>query len=568
MRYFRQLLILVLMVFPVRAFSQQYQLSFNKPGKDKVMSGAFLGTDSKGYIYMEGWKTNLRVLVPLLAINYFDYTIHRYVKKYDSALNFIENKRIMAGDANEQLDAYFRNLSLPFITLFRAKGLQRTGFLLNDMYYVMVPDLKSNSRCYKLLAIEHSTGMVAQSYTALKLPGLEEDGEVTAFNAKLSPDSSYLMLMAAYKKEKGKKSPVIYAASVLSRDFREVWSTHYTLPKTAQSFSFQDAVLTNKAEIIMLGRNYNKKSKGNTGYLSVFSMGKESPKPKETRLSFGGDHVEDVFLSMNSGDYPLIIGFYKNQKGKKGIDGIYYANLNADKSVFNVRKKPFTQDFITVTYTNKERRSSDRKARRKNDAVAEGDFSFTDFVRDDSGGFVAIAEEYRHEVVTNFSQNSRGVATSQMEDYDIYGDLIVVRFNASGEIVSLNRIAKYNRYHTLPVTFDVNQGSIKNSNNRDYAFFFINNKIFLMFNGDIGQEDNKHHKRKLSAGLATDTYVVAIGADGSLNRQTAIASGTMGKYLFDPKRDILKIAPNKIAFFARKQSPLSRKALLGTITVN
>lgn len=594
---------------PVSA--QKYTVTSNEMVKDKSRPVSFIGTDNNGNVYVSGMQAKVNLILPLLVYNHYSIDVLKHVKKYDANLQFIDNKEILPETGplkKSQIRGHVRINSALFFASSNIDNIDLPDFMLGDQYYMIVGADQKPRNNYYAVNVNRETGVAGYMTEVLSLSKKKNDEhyKVSDFSYKFSPDHNYILFLATYQKD---KSGTAFSAAVFTKDMKPVWNTNYTLPKPSKTFSLKDAVVTNSAEIMILGRNYNPKQKDNPGYSSVFALSKANPKPKETRLNFNGDFVGEVYLTLNAGNDPLIMGFYKSTRKIKGFDGLYYAHLDADKKLYDIRKKEFSKDFISSIYTVKETRKINRKDKRNKDLHENRDFAFTELIPTADGGYLAIAETYYLSVSqttsnTGMSGNSAGMSgtgmsigsgimalgsaagmgsagttkTSTRYNHH-YDDLMVIRLDANGEISHMNKIAKSNTYPTGSSS-EYGYGPAHHQANpvvaglagtkpfeKDYIVHTIGNDHYIVFNDNDGLEENKHSKKRDDIRNRT-TYVTRINAAGDIKKEVLITQHQLGKFTFDPHKDICRLADNKFAFIATKGIGNSKKSIIGSITID
>lgn len=534
------------------AGAQTYEVQAGDVVKSKVSSEKFVGTDAYGNIYMSGVRTKTKMYLPIPIFTYVHIDVEKYLKKYDSRLQLVSDQEILSENMlirQSQINGSIKGFALFGMT---PHNLDLPTFMLDGKYYMVAQESKAPRNNYYAMNVDIGSGAVNQMTHLMALSKNKNDDErkVKKFSVSFSPDSSRILFLAVYKKDRAEKSGVAYSASVMTKDMKPVYTSNYTLPKVSKSFSIKEAMLTNSGEILIVGRQYDKKRR--TGYVSVFSVKKEDKKPKESRLKFGTDHVDDVMLSINKENKPMVTGFYRNSNKKYDYDGIFYASLNENKELYEVYKKEFT--------------GSERSQKKGKDVVEDRDFAFSEFIKTSDGGYVGIAENYDMvtydvmEMNTHMGTSHTAHAPTTRTEYrHYYNDLIVVKFNKEGNIQSMNKIGKRKVYIT---------SSPDKMYERDYASFDHDGNVYLVFNDDPGQ--NNVGRRGRDQHKWDATYIVCIKQDGTVKKDLLIENKQLGKYTFDPHKKLQKLADNRIAFVAIKGAERgisARKATLGNIAV-
>lgn len=545
--------------------AQTYEVNMSEMIKSKIKPNEIVGIDTAGNVYVSAQRTRPKLIIPLLAVNYYNIKIEKYIKKYDKNLNFVNDLPIITENPlvrQTQIDGKVKVFSMLFFTSVTMRNTDLPAFMIGSKYYTITQDDKTPRNNYYALNVDVNSGEVNNFSHIMALSKSKQgpDLKVEDFKYRFSPDSNLVLFMATYKKTKSKNSGVAYSAAVFTKDMKPVFSSNYTLPKASKTFSIKDAQLTNSGEILILGRSYNKKQKENPGYLSVYSISKEQTKPKEKRVNFKGDYVSDVLLSLNTSNDPLIIGFYKDNRKQKGFEGLYYASLNAEKELYDIKKKEFTKDFIASTYTAKETKKINRKEKRGKEITEDGDFIISDFIQTQDGGYLAIAESYYVQQVTTTHTNSKGMVTRTSVRYDHhYDDIMICKFDKDKNIQTMNKIAKKSVYTSA---------SVDKIYDKDFTYFTSGGETFILFNDWGGSEENVHQKQEFF-GSGKATYIVNIKPDGTFKKDVLIKDNQLKEFDFEVHKNLVKLSDNKIAFIATKGGRMySKKTMMGSVTIH
>lgn len=544
--------------------AQTYDVSMSDVVKTKVRSDEIIGTDASGNVYVSGVRAKVKMYLPLMVVNNINVDFEKYIRKYNSNLELISEKEVVSETPlvrQSQIMGKFKYFSVMYIGGMSLRNLDLPSFMIGDKYYMIVQDDKKPNNNYYALDVNLETGTVNQFTHLMSLSKNKKDDErkVKDFKISFSPDSSLVMCLATYERDKGAKMGVAYSAAVFTNEMKPVFTSNYTLPKASKTFTIKSAQLTNSGQILILGRSYDKKQKDNPGYLSVYTLDKATPKPKESRLKFGGDYVNDALLSLNAGNEPLIMGFYRDKGAKKGFDGIFYASLNENKEVYNIKKKEFTSEFITSNFGDREAKKLLKKESKGKDVKEDGDFGFSEFIKTADGGYMAIAENYyMREVTTTSTSRSGNIVTHTTHTHyeHNYEDLMVFKFNKDAELQTMNKIAKKTRYI---------DGSPSKLYERDYTSFNSGEDVFLVFNDDAAHDANKYQGMDRTNKDAT--YIVNVKPDGSLRKDALIEKGALKKFKFNPHKKLQKLSDNKLAFIATIGEGRSRKTMMGSFTI-
>jgi hypothetical protein len=377
--------------------AQTYELSVNKMVKNKIKPIEFIGKDNQGNIYVAANRPKLKMYLPLMAFNYIDINVEKYIKKYDKDLNLISEQEILSENPlvrQSQINGRGTFTSILYWGSLKEKNMNLPSFMVDNKYYMVIQGDKTFRNSYSVAEIDIESGALRQATHILTLSKNKNEKTlpIKDFKISFSPDSNYILFLATYQRDRTSKTGVAYSSAVFSRDMKPIFNSNYALPKASKKFNIKDARLSNDAEILILGRYYDSKQKQNPGYVSVYSVDQKNIKPKETRLKFGADKVNDAMLSFNTNNQPLITGFYKNNNKKRGYDGMFYASLNQSKELYDIQKNEFKSEFIASDYTVRAAKKLAKKEKKGKDIKEDSDFGFSEFIKTDDGGYMAVAE--------------------------------------------------------------------------------------------------------------------------------------------------------------------------------
>lgn len=546
------------------SFAQSYQLELTDPVKSKVVSDEFIGTDSAGNIYVAGMYPRMKLYLPFLVFNHINVDVKKYIRKYDKNMQLISEKEILSNNPTinrSQINGRVTYTSYLYFGVMRERNVELPSLFLGGKYYMVTQDSKPPRNNYFLMEVDLETGEVNNAMHLLALSKNKNDDErkVKEFTIRLSPDSSHVMFLATYQRDKSSKTGVAYSAAVLTKDMKPVFTSNYTLPKVSKNYTIKDAQLTNDGKVLIVGRNYDKRQKDNPGYVSVFAIDKSTLRPKESRLKFGAHVVDDVVLSLNGSEHPLIVGFYKDKVRKRGFDGLMYAALNEQQEVTDINKTEFNAEFIASDRPGQFAKKLNRMEKKGKDLAESSDFAFTEFTRTSDGGYVAIAENYDVVRRTRTSTSGVGAAkttTTTTEFHHYYDDLMVFRFDKNAKLLSRTKVAKRNVY--------IRNNDVKEFE-QDYSSFEYDGDLYLVFNDDKGADENDMKKAK--GGSSNATFIVCLKPDGTLKKDRLLERNQMKNFTFDPHKKLQRLSDNRLAFIATRGPLRQRKTIMGNFII-
>jgi hypothetical protein len=276
-------------------------------------------------------------------------------------------------------------------------------------------------------------------------------------------------------------------------------------------------IYKDKEDIVKKGKNYR------TFMLTYQENGNVS---NEYRTTIEDKFIDHMNLAVTD-DAVIFAGFYKNTR-EKGLNGTFHVKLDLkSKKVIHEKLHPFSNEFIRADMSEKEQLES-------SDALVEEEgfskfYKLKDFILLDDGGLAMIAElflEYDYN-----TQTTSGTRT-------VYGDIVVVKFDADGERLWISKIDKYQGQNFV--------GEISS-----YVSSVLNDNIYLIFNdnpenvapnGDSGVVDMDSK--------AAFASLVTVDADGQITRE-ALMSTKNDKVTIRPK-NCAQVSHDTVILFARK----------------
>ncbi|MGC4058419.1 MAG: hypothetical protein QM743_09940 [Chitinophagaceae bacterium] len=500
--------------------------------------------------------------IPLGVINYVDVRKERYIKKYDAQLNLVDQFRVNGEKIalkQSAIDGKTVICMVGIFSSFQAYNMSMVSVTVKGNYYLVTQDEQKPRNDYYVLKINMKDGTVETRTHLFALSRNKKDKtlKIDDFHIAVSPDSSKVLFSASYQRDKSSKTGVAYSAAAFTSDLQPLFSANYKLPKSGKDFKVKDAQITNDGEVLVMGRNLDKNHRDESGYVSVFAMSKEQPKPKETRMKFKGSYVNDVLLSLNNTEVPMAVGFYRNGSGKKGYDGMFYAPLDQDHQIYEMHKHEFDAEFIGATYSPNAEKKLKKKESRGKDLKESSRFNLTDFIKTDDGGYLAVAENYYVVAVTRTSGGGRtGMTTTHTEYHHHYGDMIVFKFDKDGKKTAMNKVAKENIYVT---------GDNSQPYERDYASSNIDGDTYLLFNDDAGLETT--NRVRSGKNSRKTTYIAKVKQDGGIKKDLLISKDDGDGYVFDPHLNIQRAGANSLVILMSRRGRNNKRTRMGTVTI-
>lgn len=217
----------------------------------------------------------------------------------------------------------------------------------------------------------------------------------------------------------------------------------------------------------------------------------------------------------------------------KGVNGSLFIIYDNGLNELNRTTTPFEDDFITPTYSKKQKKELNKK---KNKAKSKGkkvpiaifyDYFLDHIIETKDGNLTILAEQYYVVVETRTSTNpSTGATTTTRVYHYYYNDIIAINYDRDGIFNWKNAIKK--RQHS------VNDGGFYSS----YLPIKIDDEVGLIFNSteleNAEDDDDLSRIEKKKAAKRTICMSYTLHSDGEVSSEELFA--------FDEKEK-LKIAP-------------------------
>lgn len=300
------------------------------------------------------------------------------------------------------------------------------------------------------------------------------------FNKRNSGSFSYIIsrnkskILIYYALPYEKKTSDNVGMAVFDTDFNMLWEKIADLPYEEELFDVTDFDITDKGEVYMLSKLYKDKAKntrkGKPNYdFLVLNYTRSSTKAREFNVQIEGKYLTDMSITVNENNDIICAGFY-SENGTYSVEGSYFLKINGKtKSIETRNFEKFGIDFITQNLTEKqEKKAKKRESKGKSNELYRYDLD--KIILKEDGGAILVGEQYFvREHTTTVSNGNGGVSTRTTYHY-YYNDIIVINFDAKGEMIWTEKIAK--RQHT------VNDNGYYSS----YVLSVVDDRLFFIFN--------------------------------------------------------------------------------------
>ena len=399
----------------------------------------------------------------------------------------------------------------------------------------MVSILEFNKEIYIITRDKTSkTKTVSYFMEKLNLSTLQSDGVKTKiYEVDYSQDSkrsdvslsilqhSSSDVMVLYDNHRQKKDENVHLSiTAIDKSLSVAWKKDFEMPLKGKNFDF-DKYIDPKGNLYLIAKVYisdDNRKKGKDiveGELNfdyhIYMIGKDIPAFIDYPFQLKDKIVSQVNLDINNNGELIACGFYSDiekQKRASSKRGVFYTIIDpANKTIKAQSYKTFEMEVFTAGLSSK-------KASKVEDKIesgkSEGDantYRIRELIPRKDGGSTMIAEMYYEYTVTYYD----GKNTRYVTHY-VYGNIIVTKINAAGEIEWTSVIPK----HT-----DVTGGTIicsyisYDEGNDTYDIFFNDHKDNL-----LAVQQSAKGTKTLNGSVKQMRFVrVVVGQDGTLSKK-------------------------------------------------
>ncbi|RYG50141.1 MAG: hypothetical protein EOO01_11375 [Chitinophagaceae bacterium] len=269
--------------------AQSYKLRLGAEVKDKIRPDRFIREDADGNIYVSGVSLKYKMLLPLGLINYYDADIRKFVKKYGSNLELVQEKPVLTPGSTVKSSPFKGKLNVTGALGYNTITIQNASLEtveLWDRTIVILATNKKNAIEITAEEIDLETGVSFNSHKIanIKVPtGTKR--RIDSIVVKKSPDGSRALIFCSGASRANGKKSLTFSATVINSDFSVLWQKQFNLPEAKKGLSYRSADLSNDGTLYILAKTApNRRTKPT---LSIISLNSETQAPVTRVINFG-----------------------------------------------------------------------------------------------------------------------------------------------------------------------------------------------------------------------------------------------------------------------------------------
>lgn len=266
-----------------------------------------------------------------------------------------------------------------------------------------------------------------------------------------------------------------FGYKVLSTDLEMVSEGEYEVPFETKISEISNRYISNTGDYFISCNVYmaddKRRVKDYSTLDKVVLMHVTPEGLEEFELELDGKRIFGMSFSSDNDKILTFTGLYGNKAKGNGVQGIFYFRLDFDsKKIIDDGFEPFSKDFITEGWSEKEKAKSDKREAKGKDAPQFFDYNIRETVTLSDGSVIGMLEQYYVRVITNTDYRTGAVSTTY---YYYYNDLIVYKIQPNGTFEWVKKIPKYQA--------SVNDGGYLSS----VARFVKGDNMYILFNDNI-----------------------------------------------------------------------------------
>jgi hypothetical protein len=350
----------------------------------------------------------------------------------------------------------------------------------------------------------------------------------------VSEDETKVMMMRPKEREEA-ALPTSYEeiiVEVYDDQLKKLWEKNITFPRPRNTFSIQNKRIEDDGTIYIRGIEIQARSEARQSRRSgkpdyqyyIYRLAENGADLTEIPLTLEDKFITDVTASTTSNGDIVLAGFY-SEKGTFSIKGVFYQRINGQTEEVLIRKiTEFDKAFITQYASERDLRQMEKRERR-GDEPELFEFDMDNFLLREDGGGTLVAEQYFVYIEPQTSIGPNGQIITSTIDHYFYNDILVLNFNAVGDLVWKCKIPK--RQHTT------NDNGYYSS----YALMIQGDKLFFIYNDNpynLTLEENEAPINFYSNRRELAVVIAEVTVDGKLTRELLLTT-ERGEVIVRPK---------------------------------
>ena len=331
-----------------------------------------------------------------------------------------------------------------------------------------------------------------------------------------------------------------FVYKIFSKDFELVSEGEYEVPYESRVSDISRRYLSNTGDYFISCNIYDvgdkKRVKDISSLDKVTLLHIKKDGLEEMSMELDGRRAMEMRYSSDGQGIMTFTGLY-GDKTERGIKGIFYFRYDfKNKKQIDSGFEPFTKDFITSGWSDKQKEKAQKKEEKGKAAPQLFNYSIRGLLTQSDGSIVGVMEQYWVQVVT--TTDTKTGATSTRYIYH-YNDLITYKIEPNGTFEWVKKIPKKQ--------VSTNDGGFLSS----VSTFMKDGKMIIIFNDNVKNYDLKGDYNGLESyiGYRKKTNVVAYAEvdieTGEIVRKLALSPEVLNQFAV-PKNFEVDLNTNQV----------------------
>ena len=321
-------------------------------------------------------------------------------------------------------------------------------------------------------------------------------------NFRGSPDGKYL----AFAVDNVNAKTNSYSIRVYDQELNLVYDTSY-YRDIERYFQFDDFIVTNKAEIISVGKLYKvgkrDRRKGKANYDYVIHKVTEDDNTSSS-LELQENFINELRFAQTD-DLIRLFGFYSERSSDRMKGALSYNFQGTDIRDVSLKQSVFPETIYQDLYR-------DAKAERLKEKEKEFSSFYLDYAFvDEMGNSYLLAEKF-YITQTTVSTGMGGMSTSIQYHYD---DILVIKFDSEGTILWGRAI-------------------LKKDAQPSYNALVMDDELHVFLNTGKNVKEKEDGRKKVKRGLFSSTALFDIVFDAKGKQTFELIQENKGKTIYRP----------------------------------
>ena len=376
--------------------------------------------------------------------------------------------------------------------------------------------------------------------------GGSKRGYTGSFSFNVSKDDKRILIYYSLPFKKGENQKLSF--HIYDKDLNSVWKKAITMPYEDELFQVKSHQIQDNGDMYLLTKIFQEKPKdrikGKPNYhYQIFAYSNKGKSVKEYPIVLKDKFLSEMNITINNQGDIICAGFYSNYSSNS-LDGSYFLKIDSEsKNIVSKNFKEFGLDFITQNMTDKQKKKTEKRDEKGQDAELYK-YELDQIILREDGGAILVGEQYYVRVTT--TTTSEGATRTVTHYY--YNDILVISINPKGEIDWTEKIAK--RQHTT------DDGGFYSS----YVVSVVGDRINFIFNDNIKNLATAKMTKGKEKGIVYNftsrfkssvAVLVQVDADGRQVKE-ALFNAKEAELLIRPKV-CEQISDNEVVIYGKKR---------------